>query len=242
MSETEYTISNASSFLTERNLSVLILDTCALLDIVRILVRIDSHTRAEKILENVSNILSMAKDNPPQLSLVIPPLVPSEWKENQSKTSKEAETHLLKLDSMIKVANVSAASFNKAQSLTTYSNLKLHEELLKLSKKIIYAGIWLKSANIVQQRATNRAISYTPPARKGAIKDCIIYEHSLELFRLLRSNHFSKKCVLLTSNTKDYCDETSSYPQEPIKSELDDVSAHLTTNWEWTFHLLKEDQ
>ncbi len=242
MSQTEHMVSDASDLLTKQNISVLIIDTCALLDVVRIPVRIDSHTRAERILESVSCILSMRKHNPPQLSIVIPPLIPSEWEENHGKTSQEVKRHLKKLDSMIRVANVSAGSFNKVQPLVTFSNLKLHEELLKLSKKILYAGTWLKSENIIQQIATDRAVSYTPPARKGAIKDCIIYEHSLELFRLLRANRFSKKCVFFTSNTKDFCDETGSCPQEPIKTELNNVSAHLTTNWEWTLHLLNEDQ
>lgn len=240
MNQTEYTISDASKLLSKRDLSVLILDTCAILDIVRLLIRVKSHTNAEKLLESVSNILSMTNDSQPNLSLVIPPLVSGEWEENQSKTSKEVETHLAKIDSIIQVINVAAEFFDKAQPLITYSKLKLHEELLKLSKTVLYAGVWLKSEDVVQQRATNRAISYTPPARKGAIKDCVIYEHSLELFKMLRASNFSKKCVFLTSNIKDFCDENGSSPQEPIKSEFNGISADFTTNWEWANHLLSE--
>ena len=76
MNQAEYTMSDASSFLTKRNLSVLVLDTCAILDIIRVLKRINSHTRAEKFLESVSIILSMANGDQAHLSLVIPPLVP----------------------------------------------------------------------------------------------------------------------------------------------------------------------
>lgn len=239
MSQTEYTVSDASKLIAERDLPVLIVDTCAILDIVRVLTRVKRHTRAERLLESVSDILSMASNGQPNLSLVIPPLVSSEWKENQSKTSKEVETHLSKIDSIVQVFNVAAIFFNKTQPLITYSNLKLHEELLNLSKKVLYTGIWLKSEENVQQRATDRAILYTPPARKGAIKDCVIYEHSLELIRTLRVSNFSQKCAFLTSNIKDFCDENGSNPQEPIKSELDKVSADLITNWEWAYSLLK---
>lgn len=242
MSHSEYTILEAVNILNDKDISVLVIDTCAILDVIRVPARVDSHTRAEAILKSVSHILSMVKENPPKLSIVIPPLVPSEWEEHQSKIIKEVEKHLIKLDSMIKVAAVSARAFNKEIKLTTFSNLNIHDKLLTLSKRLLYSGTWLESKDNVQQRSTNRAVANVPPARKGAVKDCIIYEHCLELFRLLRENNFNKKCVFLTSNTKDFCDETNFSPQEPIKTELDQVSANLTTNWERTLHLLNNDQ
>jgi hypothetical protein len=178
----------------------------------------------------------MVKDNPATLSIAIPPLVPSEWIDNQSQTCKEVENFLTKLDNKIKVAMVCARAFNQAPKLTRFSNLELHVELSNLSKQILYSGTWIKSEDGVQVRAA----TCTPPARKGAVKDCIIYEHCIELFRLLRKDDFLKRCIFLTSNTTDYSPRNNSGSQNPIPTEMEQLCANLATNWEWTLHLLDD--
>lgn len=239
MRHSEYTIADAAIILRDRDVPVLVIDTCSLLDIIRIPTRVDNnYKRAETILEKSSQSLSMATENPPKLSIVIPPLVPDEWKRNQPKISRETEGHFSKLDSMIEVADVLANALSSESRLTSFSDLKLHDDLSDISMKLLYSGIWLSSDEDIRRRAVDRALLPEAPAKHGTFKDCIIYEHCRELFSQLRGKGLSKKLVLFTSNTDDFCEPNSSVPKKPIKTELDGLSATLTTQWNWTLHEL----
>ena len=68
-------------------------------------------------------------------------------------------------------------------------------------------------------KAKDRAVKYIPPSSKGGIKDCIIYEHALELLRILKLQGFTYPKIFLTSNTKDFCGENKR-PKPPIDTEM----------------------
>jgi len=238
MTHTLVTVADAVRALCSAGKPVLVSDTCALLDLIRVPIRVDKTTRASAILQNASNIFSLARTTPPSLSIAIPPLVPDEWRQHHHDVFSEVKRYLSKLDNMIGVVAATGISLGISTSAISFSNLGMSDKLKNLSRELLYSGMWFDSEDDVKQRAIDRAVSYTAPATKGAIKDCIIYEHTLELFTKLRSNSFTEKCVFITSNTNDFCEKGSSIPREPIKSELDNISATLTTNWEWALHEL----
>lgn len=137
------------------------------------------------------------------------------------------------MDSKIKVADVVVQTVNGSSRLTKFSDLNLNDKLSDLSCQMLESGLLLKSEDRLKTRATDRAVSSTPPAKKGsAVKDCIIYEHCLDLFRRLRQEDFGKACIFLTSNTKDYCDGGKIYPKEPIIGELGELFVNFATRWE----------
>ena len=238
MAHTLVKVADAARALCSAGKPVLVSDTCALLDLIRVPIRIDNATRVSAILEGASKILSLAKTTPPSLFIAIPPLVPDEWRQHHNDVFSEVERHLSKLDSMIGVVVATGISLGINISAILFSNLGMSDRLKNLSGELLYSGMWFDSEDEVKQRAIDRAVSYTAPATKGAIKDCIIYEHTLELFTQLRSNSLTEKCVFITSNTNDFCEKGSSIPREPIKSELDNISVTLTINWEWALHEL----
>ena len=233
------TVADAVRALCRVGKPVLVSDTCALLDLIRAPIRIDNATRASAILQSASKILSLARTTPPSLCIAIPPLVPDEWRQHHHDVFSEVERYLSKLYSMIGVVAATGISLGINTSAISFSNLGMSDRLKNLSRELLNSGIWLNSEDDVERCATKRAVSDIPPAGKGkAINDCIIYEHTLELFTRLRSNSFTEKCIFITSNTNDFCEKGSSTPREPIKLELDNISATLTTNWEWALHEL----
>lgn len=74
-----------------------------------------------------------------------------------------------------------------------------------------------------------------PPSRKGTVKDCIIYEHCLEISSLLRRQNFAEKIVFLTSNTKDFCD-SNGYAKQQINSDFSNLNIGLCLNWSWAIN------
>jgi len=162
-----------------------------------------------------------------------------EWQKHYLERFKEVKNHLSELDNMIDIIIAIANNFNIAIPSISFSKKEIETKLLTLSKEILYSGIWLHPEDKITQKATQRALLNTPPSRKATIKDCVIYEHSIEFVSLLRSNAFSKKCTFMTSNTKDFCQKGSSIPKEPINVELKKISATLTTNWAWAVHELE---
>jgi len=119
-----------------------------------------------------------------------------------------------------------------------FGSLQLSESLYKLSEDLLKSSLVLEMEDAPSLKATKRAAIYTPPASKGEIKDCLIYEHALFVMAELRGNLFNLQIVFLTSNTNDYCN-SGSKPKEPIENELSQLSVVLATNWDWAFHELK---
>lgn len=239
MKRTLYTAEHAGRAISSIGKPVIVLDTCALLDLIRVPIRVERAMRAGAILDSAAKILSFAKTTPPSLSIAIPPLVPEEWQDHLGNTKSQVERHISKLDRMINVAISTAKSLSTKASSMTFSELGITDGLVSLAKELRDYGIWLCFDKDVRQHALDRALANRPPARKGAaVNDCIIYDHSLQLFTTLRNNAFSEKCVFMTSNSKDFCCANGSTPKEPIKSELGSISVTLTTDWEWALHEL----
>jgi hypothetical protein len=235
----EITMVETADVIAQKIAPVLILDTCAILDLVRLPVRTSDPARLKSVLMAIQKILRLAKLNPLAIYMVIPPLVRDEWRDNISTVSSELKAHFEKLNRMIETANVTNDCILKAGRVSPISGIQLHDKLLEICKGIFGYAIQLKPEEKTTLRASDRASRYIPPASKGAIKDCIIYEHALALISKLRERGILTKTVFLTSNINDFCENsTGTTPREPIKSEMEKVSFVMTTNWPWALHEL----
>lgn len=220
---------DAAQTIMKSSSHLLICDTCALLDIVRLPAREDNPLQLMRTLQAVSSIESKVATG--QIILVCPEPIPMEWDNNINQQKSEA---LNCLQAMVNNYNLlSVFAQTQGYSLAAFPikacdvTIFLHD----LSERLLDASIILRRDTAVSLRATERAILSTPPARKGAVKDCIIYEHMLELFTLLPTNATATKRVLLTSNVNDFCDSSKTAPKPPIDVELAKHNAVLRTTW-----------
>jgi hypothetical protein len=175
-------------------------------------------------------VLRLISRPDPPINLVIPPLVEEEWNDNIDTVSSEITQNLSKLDSQIGVVHTVASALFRNLRRIKYSKLNVVESLTTVSRGLLAHGISLDMDDVVSKQATGRAIALTPPATKGAIKDCIIYMHCLELFSRLRMEGFKANCVFMTSNTKDFCEKTGTV-REPVRSELQERSVGFVKSW-----------
>ncbi len=230
------TLNKAAEIIHHLNFPLLIADTCSLLDIVRVPIRADKSNIAKSILKNILTISDMATTPNQSLILVIPALVQSEWEDNIGGVCTEVKKEVKKVDRKINVFNTCVAELglDTEEPKKAFADLKLDQKLKGLSNQLLTCGIKLDRDESIQIRATNRAIRKEAPARAGSFKDCIIYEHAIELLSILREKGFSKKCLFLTSNTKDFClDNDKKILKEPIKEELEKLSTGFVSNWDW---------
>src|SRR5450759_4815123 len=85
-------VKDAAQMLAPATTHLLICDTCALLDIVRLPVREDDPIRLKRTLATVSAIESMVTSR--QVTLICPEPVPTEWDNNITQRKGETENCL----------------------------------------------------------------------------------------------------------------------------------------------------
>lgn len=236
MNNTQVLISDIAAQVITSPAPVLFPDTCALVDLIRIPLRIKSANDAMRLLDIANHLVSLSLTTSPDLWIAIPPLVYREWVEHSQNTLVELERHWANLDNMLQVAHVSAKFAGiHLSNPATFSNRNIENVITKLSENFFKSALFIADDAGCKDKATNRVIHNIAPAQKGSeLKDCIIVEHCLEVCSQLRRSGFTEKCVFITSNTKDFCEPNSrSIPREPLRSELEAIKLSLVTNWDW---------
>lgn len=228
------TIAEACCLLQAAAMPVLFTDTCTLVDVIRAPMRPVQLRGCVKASQELLELLTLP---PPQCSLVTASLVRGEWQTYAVPTAGELRKHLEQLDNF-------AAEFHDCCSHTglmpafdraAYRCAGLTEKLYDLSRGLLDKAIHLLPEDTTGIRAYQRALSCTPPSRKGGeLTDCTILEECLEVCRQLRHAGFVKKLVFCTSNTQDYCDGTR--PHATLAAEFSRVSLAFTTNLRWAVH------
>ena len=227
-------IAEAAGGIVASHTPVLFLDTCALLDIIRLPSRARSARDSETLLAAAISILDRAKGD--QLSLVIPPLVTSELEKNLSNVEEEARNAVetLKLRYSV-IASIQKTAGDSMAPLAIDANA-IVTFLKDLTTELMASGTELGEGDEPAKRAWKRAVENTAPSSKGTVNDCIVYEHTLQLMRVVRDAGHQQALVFLTSNTKDFCD--SGAAKEPVQAELADINAYLCTTWNWALNQL----
>jgi hypothetical protein len=223
------TINEVVSVVVANPYPILFIDTCSILDLIRLPYRQSKANLAESYLEAAKKIVNLARSK--QLIIIILPLIEEEYKNNLLNTKQELQSHVKKLALNLEILKSVHSSSQNQLSAPDLFILETCGYLENICDEIFSHGIYLKKYEKITSTATNRTISQTPPARHGAVKDCIIYEHFLEQSKLIRAKSIQEKIVFLTSNTEDFCE--SRLPKSPIDIELLSINASLCLNWSW---------
>lgn len=230
-----YTIAECIELLCLRSCPTLFVDTCSLLDILRAPYRQTKPGQAAGMTQAATMVLQAAMGG--RVMVVIPPPVLDEFVGNQQNVRNECVAHLNQLDRSVRVARAIGANMGIAVPTLQIGTSDLREKLEKIATDILDIGIQIEQDNDTSLRALSRAMRNVPPARKGAFKDCVIYEHALSIIQGGRASGFSSALVFLTSNTQDFC-AGESVACAAITKELTPLNAELVTSWGWAAHRL----
>ena len=206
---------------------VLCLDTCALLDIIRVPIRFRENKISVNVITTAFELISKASTNPPDLWILILELVEKEWLENASTVHTDLEKHL---NSLHYALDHFSKALDRIETDTLFDKTDLRSfdidhKLYSLSEKFLKSSIIMENDDNCKIKAMDRVSIDAAPAGskqgKNEAKDCMIIEHYLCLCKKLRNNAFAEKCLFVSSNTQDY-----GHPQR-LRSPLDVEFANI---------------
>ena len=209
----------------QRNLNILILDTCSLLDVLRCIPRGNTND-----LKSALNIFDDWKKEQEKCLIVFPSLFEKEWNDNFETVKKEARKAIKIADNTVECYNY---IFQPEIEKSKFISCNLENKLFDLSNNIINStGIIVKKIDECVPRATDRVINSIPPAKKGkdSTKDCIIFEEVLFISSNLRTKGFNKKIVFVSSNTQEYYISASLITEIAKDLELYDIDMAKSLN------------
>jgi hypothetical protein len=173
------------------------------------------------------------------LWVVVPPLIPREYREHAPKAAEKVSKEWKKIDDKVHVSLAATDVVNVSASLPSQTNFcqtlkPLLAEVKQVADKFIRLGLWLKLHDSCRERADHRAINKIAPGHHGGeLKDCVIVEHVLSLSEWLDEQGVSTPKVFLTSNTSDFSVEKgSSEPEPPLDSQFDDLGIQMAIRWQ----------
>jgi hypothetical protein len=211
---------------------VVLLDTCALLDVIRI-----PH-RDELQLESIEAALSIARRAqavPRGTWLIAATLVETEWVDNCNPVAEESRREIAKLERRLDRLRGVAKHVLPLEMIGPLELGRLQiEELLKAAAQAL-----IRMAHIVEpdpdsvMRARTRVVAGVAPAARGRqeYKDCEIFEHYLSLGRALRALGFQPDLFFVSSNTKDY-GSPNELPAQ-VAADLQSARIEFVTSLGW---------
>ena len=197
---------------------VILVDTCALLDIVRAPER---EYIAPEIISCAPNYISSSS-----IWFVASEIVCTEWRSNITDVTTGTRNAIRSLHNKAKLFKTAldhssiVEKWDYSKEFTTY---KLEEELTSLSESLLSSLILIENDEDCLVKASLRVVNGTAPASKGKdeYKDCMIIEHYLKLTSLLRADGFSHPVIFVTSNKSDFGPPYKI--KEPLSAEFSNI-------------------
>lgn len=235
--KTPVTIFNAVNSITASTAPVLFLDTCAILDVIRT----PQRDIQEQVISAANNLLE-ASTKQKTLWIVATTMVENEFNEKLQKVENEVIKHVEKVDKDLeklrKVANY-MFGYSKIQPLS-FRGMKIAQTLRKIAEYLLDSAILIDSEDDCILRAAKRVANKKRPSQTGnqQYKDCEIIEHYLEIARQLRHRGFQEKCVFVSSNTKDFCEEGKTKIHPDLDTDFQEVGMEYAKEIAWAKSLI----
>lgn len=214
--------------LTKKNIPVLCLDTCAILDILRDPTREDIRVHEQK----ASLELLQEAESGTRLQTFIADQVQWEFQCNVRRIQNEADKGFLnfhkrasKLDEL--------ASLHGSQSRVDLSHWKGHAKRCRdAADRWMKVGTILPQSNTIIGAAWQRNMQARSPARRGkdSMKDCVILETYYDCVQRLRSKGLTEPAVFVSSNTNDYAEGSSVAIRKDIEDEFKTLELKYAPN------------
>lgn len=208
---------------------VLIIDTCNFLDLFR---RDTTPSKPRVPAEEIriaSVLLEKVSSHPGTVHLVVPELVPGEFRDHAARIEKEFDDWLEAHDNnrvwLAEAAQWVGAALPSPQKVYPFG---LHAELRKLASDLLARTIVLDRDQTSLDRAVTRLIARRRPSHNKEIKDSMNLEQALELCSQLRNVGFAPPLAFVSSNTKDYAIST---PKPRLHDDLQSEFAAVSLEY-----------
>jgi hypothetical protein len=230
-----------AEIITAQPAPVVLLDACAVLDIVRSPIRKEI---SSSIVETSIALKVAASGAPPSVWLVAADLATQEVAEHLPAVEKEMASRIEELDRCLSdVATITEHLPTGSFPQTRVTPLALPAHLRGLAEALMATTRRLEVDQECRFRAGGRVAQGLAPSGKGRqqYKDCEILEHYLELARRLRSSGFAPQVVFVSSNTADY----GTPPDKilaAIQVDIDSVGMSFVTSLNWAHARIAQPQ
>lgn len=225
------TLEDIANLLIIKDVPILFPDTCSLLDIIRIPLRISDTKKIRTIISALDKLLISTKNG--EIAIVLSPYIHDEISRHHDRIQSETIHFISEIDNNVNLIKTVANCLNISISADTLISHNIEKLLGKIVNELQKESIAFERDISVSNKATERAVKKIPPGRKGAIADCLIYEHILTLMDILRNRGFNRKIVFITSNSNDYWDKSCKNPKPPIDTELQKLKCSFVLEWNW---------
>lgn len=221
------------------NSSVLFLDTCAILDIVRDLNRnkVETIQAARKIIELIDSGSINCKT-------VIFSLLEQEYNDNLDSVKRELETYFRNIADASKSFYDANKIFGNTYNYCNFGRDPLVKQITSLASQFIDKSASILAENDLHAAAHIRAINNIPPASKGKpeIKDCLLVEEYLEVCKQLKMKGIDVPLLLYSSNTSDFCDTEKKLLRQELILEFQANGLIFCYSWGNVLSELQKDR
>ena len=218
-------------------MSILCVDTCVILDILR-----DPTRETIRVHEHEASLaLLRAAETDKKLVILVAEQVREEFEENVDDVQTKAKRAIVKFRNRIDEINDLVGLYGSSGQIDP-SHWEDHElRCREVADRWLKVGDSISHSDQILSRATSRSIQARSPARKGkdSIKDCLILETYLERVRELREDGLSAPIVFVSSNTRDYAEHSGAMVRNDIKNEFRSLELEYAPNMAAAKHLLK---
>lgn len=239
------TLADAAGCIAQEPAPILLLDTCAVLDIVRAPMRAPASNSGQALLEAAQALLHLGQGKPRLAWLVTTSLVVTEFQEHLDAVTAEVAMHLRRLDEDVSKARAAweqlfpGPGTGSLPSPVMFSQSPLMTALRDLASTIVASSLVLPEDEPCFKRARHRSIIGRAPAARGkeSRNDCEIVEHYLELSRLLQQGGVVARRALVSSNLKDYRLQGRDTDAD-LRAEFEAVDLLFAGEFCWAYSLL----
>ncbi len=214
---------------------VFLVDTCALLDIIRVPLR---QSQKMSHLEGAIDILQKMASS--SLSVVVTTTIEREYSDHINQICVELERYVAKLiaDNERLINSIESVNLAYEFNIIRMNTIKLSDALKTIADGILKDSIILDRDDECIGKAHTRVERYSAPSQRGKseAKDCVIVEHFLKFSHELRDSGFSGKMVFITSNSRDY--GTAPKFRSPLDQDFQKVNVLYANTFKWALSLL----
>lgn len=247
-------ISDAAAAICSEPVPILFLDTCALLDILR--VASTQYKIPDRIVPAARQILLRVNSTPRTLWLVGAEMVNVEWNDNRENVLNQISNHIEQVDHALMKLHAAVRAIPSIAAVATRGDMRafasafyapqlklldLPRKLIDICEQLVSSTVFLAADEHVLKAANLRSMAGLKPASIGKRErpDCQIIESYFALCSRLRAAGFAKTCAFVSSNRTDFFGEGAPLrPHEDIARECSAAELQLALEFSHALSIL----
>lgn len=236
---TPISVAEAKDRIVAEPAPVLFLDTCTLLDVLR--VASERETKPHLLIPAAENVRTKSSSSPRKMWLLAAERFDVEWTDNAGKVLGRIEEYITRVDRSLVALHAatravslipssgggSDSRYVTAGSAPQVGPFGLPKRLTEICERILRILIRVSPDADVLGAAERRSIAGLKPAAIGKREhsDCLIIETCFALCKSLREHGFAEQCAFVSSNKADFYGEGKPLrPHEDLAVECSTIN------------------